>query len=656
MANVLKDIGTGSTLPTGMVQFGNKYIVCYADKRPVCIMPTGASNILKAYDAGIKAPVVAPTLANSTTAASNLQNGDVVTMAFCWYSTERKTFSRLSPTASHTVSSGKKIKLSVATNDYPLDQLENADIDRLVICAQHATNTGLMTVWSDMTLALPATQAAWVSAGGVSIDFDKTAAQLELGFDMSAADPYYEVPYAFKYVARHGERLWFCGQTESSIKIAASLSAVVAAVPASYRGTTVDQITATVASVPQSVWTDADIGKSFYLDGKYYGEVWGWSGYYLYLDRSNTGVAGYSGTEVILVGHNDRLYPSSYHGHNSGNYVISYPESINPADYQLLANVLDSGEKLKGIVGNQGIVNIIFNDSETIMTGGYEVGSPQPYLRTNMGKTGAIAQRSICKDQEGSINYVGEEGFIKTNTGGVNSIAHELGINQLFKGGQWISAASLPTIVMAYSRQYDGFIVGNLTVDSTANHWGILSLRPQYGFFLFNGQEIKSNIVEYQDSNGQGVILVGDSYGGRVKRLLDPTVLTDVPTDSDTASAFSCNWREGWQSDQSGMPVVCERLRMLGFILPGTTLAMTLAIWHNNYPVRDQDDVASANKHSTSLTHANLFYDIGFIRATARYWSVGFTWNSNSGASGVDPVEIGRWQLVFENDGGAADD
>ena len=91
---VVGNLGTSSTLVTGMVQFGDRLFLCAADHRPVCIMPTHQDGTLKMYMAGIKPPIDKPTVADG--AAGSVPAGDVY-VRYAYYSSKRHVFSQLSP-------------------------------------------------------------------------------------------------------------------------------------------------------------------------------------------------------------------------------------------------------------------------------------------------------------------------------------------------------------------------------------------------------------------------------------------------------------------------------------------------------------------------------------------------------------------------------
>lgn len=654
MPTILDNLGEGTPVPTGGVQFGNRYFLTGEDWRPRCVYASALDSTLKAYSCGIKAPVTAPTTAASGTNSSNIALSSVFTIAYAFYSSRRGVMSRLSPEATYTVpaSPNPAKKITLSAFESPRDDAQSNDIDQIWIGVQIVNSDGggneaLMTVQSTI---LDVSDFDFVNA---TIDLDLGVANLDVGaFNMSDADQYNDIPPAVKYVARYGERMWFGGQRK---KVEFSGKSVTVTKSQSFRGETVAKLTMSGTGG----WDDSHYWMSVYVDGKYLGEFWDYTSRTVAYVLADVPANITATTLFQLVGHNDRIYPSSWHNLTIGNVPTVFPESINLANRVVLNAVLDEGEQLKGLVAAQDYLYVIFNNTCQQIIDDKAVGSPNAMVRTVAGQVGTTAQRSITVNGQGGLFWWGEEGPIEAASGAAGSISHTLGINQFSKGGQWLSLSSLPNMVACYSRQNDGYITGNMTVNSTANYWALLSVQPQAGLWLFDGQAITSNLIEYPDSNGQGVILAGDAYRGRIKRLLTPNTVTDLPAASDTVAAYSCTYREGWMMHPTGMPCIPTRLRILGLILPTpSTFAMTVTLWGSNYPVRNDADItslASTGQAATSTITLSAEYEVPKDISIApigrfRFWSVGFTWNSTAGQTSPRPMELIRWQLLFEGE------
>lgn len=343
-------------------------------------------------------------------------------------------------------------------------------------------------------------------------------------------------------------------------------------------------------------FTAQHLHTSVYVNGRYLGEIFDIHDWRTaYLDRDVD--ANISATsQFYFVGHNDRLYPSSW-VQVGGGIPVAFPEAINLAHAVPLSAVIDDGKTIMGIHATREQLYVVFNDGVTV--GGYSgagdaPGQPLFALRADYGRCGAVSSKSICKGPAGELAWIGEEGIVFANTAGIESIAHQIGCNQLWKGGQWIATTDLENIAMTYSRQQDGYVFGDFTIDGEAGWWGLLTLKPQLGIWLFNGQTMTSNLLEYPDSAGNGVIVVGDAVSGRLKRLLTPGLFTDIPQASDGAgAAYTCEWREGWVSRPDGTAWSPSRVRLTGVVLPGATCTITGTLWSCNFPVRHDDDITA---------------------------------------------------------------
>src|SRR5690606_3766188 len=64
MVSYIFHAGSGTAKPTGGVQFGDKFFLCYEDRRPIVLMANRVDLAVKAYECGILPPTAAPTVAN----------------------------------------------------------------------------------------------------------------------------------------------------------------------------------------------------------------------------------------------------------------------------------------------------------------------------------------------------------------------------------------------------------------------------------------------------------------------------------------------------------------------------------------------------------------------------------------------------------------
>jgi hypothetical protein len=650
MASVVANLPAGTAKPTGMIQFGNRHMICYEDLRPIVLMANGNDGSIKAYQAGIKPPVTYPSVEESATSASNItyssDGGNNVYVAYAFYSSKRVCYSRLSPVATYTIGVAPK-KLTISGFEHPRDDAMANDIDAIVVAVQMGQNQGLMCVLP--TMQVDCSTFAFDTA---SLTFDMNDEQLELGFDFSAADAYYDVPPACQYIARYGERLWLGGQRRS-IEFANSGIALTKGV--SWRGETVARLKLS----GDGQFNDSHLYHQVYINSNYVGDIWDvQDGQWAYLDRDAAADIGQT-TQFYLAGYANRIWPTSYHNDTAGNVPIAFPECVNLLHRQVLLPGIDRGEVVKGLVGSANdFMVIIMNETVQTMTEGLEVGVPFPTIRNDYGRVGAIAPRSVCVDLDGAVAWISEEGLVRANTGGgIDSLSHQLGIDQMWKGGRWIKRETLKDIVMTYSRQYEGYVFAGFQIYNTTTDayetgwWGLLTLKPQLGLWLFDGQVVTSNLIEYQDENGQGVILAGDDYLGRVKRMLDPDTLQDVAKAAATVADFTWEWREGWRSIPSGGQYSLDTVELVGVIVPKGALTtsaaadspLTLSWWSKDQPLRHEDDLAATDIVTATVDYPNLLRRLPGPMRQARYHSLGISGSSTTGATGTRPVEVVRW-------------
>jgi len=664
MAQLLANFCASNTTPfLSGAQFGNRYFLVHEDQRPGYIQLTGVGNNPKYYQCGIKPPLVKPTVANSGVSSTNLvpHQGAKVRIAYAFYSSVRNVFSRLSPYYEHTIA-GSAEKLTVNAFETPRDSPVASDIDRIVICAQLGTASGFMSLWPEMTVDLKEGDPTYdFSTAAFTYDVPLVAnasvAGLVDGFNVSAQDLYNEIPPAVKYIARFGERLWYAGQRDKVTFSNTGIFIDAQPAAANYRDKKVAKITLT----GDGRLDDSHLHMSVWADNSYWGQIVDVdSATTAFLDRDHPAdhPAGSNTTNFRFEGHNDRLYPSSYHQFNPGGVAITFPETIRLIDRHLMTEVLDEGKTLKGLKSGHDFMHVIFRDSSSILAGGNEINVPQPQLRLNQGRTGAIAERSITKDQSGNVVWIGEEGIQIGATGGVQSPAYQMGINDFFKGERgWIDKAALKNIKMAHSRFLDGYVLGDITINGVANNFAVVTQNPQPGLSICKTQRMTSNIIEYDNSNGRGTMLVGNNQ--RLIKLFDDTVLTDV-TDvvADAAAAYTAEYRTGWMGQPDGLPFSLATLEIAGIIIPDeATVAPTLTLdhWYSDYPIRLEADLpskaseetAQGGSYTKSLSLIDLRRKVTLEKHSARYHSISLRWGSNMGSRTSSDRVVGMEMIRF---------
>jgi hypothetical protein len=645
MVALAYNMGEGTAKPKGL-QFGHKYFLVAEDRRPSYLMADPNTGTIRSYPCGIKAPMTAPWIVASATSATNLTASGYLVVRYCFFSSKRVVRSRLSPPILYQNAATPK-QIVIQGFEYPRDDAAMNDIDTIWVGVQMEQLGGFMCLESEMSI-----DVSDFVFSNKSLTFDLAGDDLALGVNLSEGDALFEIPPAVKDVERYGERIWYGGTRRTVEMDIVGLTVTAGQV---FRNNITELLIDTRAKLTltgDGVWDDSHLHMSLYANGKYIGEIFDvQTNKIAWLDRDVRASIAET-TQWMLVGHNDRIWPSGWHNYTVGNIVTSFPECVCLGHQVTFPQALDEGQSFKGMKATRDMMSVVFDDSVVQLTAGKEVNTPLPEIAQDYGRTGATSARSIGRDPSGQVVYVGEEGFTRTNTAGVASIAHELGVNRLFKGGQWIAATDLDDIVMTYSRQYDGYVFGNVTIDGVANWWGLLSLRPQYAVWLFDGQAITSNILEYQDVNGQGVILAGDAYDGRVKRLLDPETLLDVPAASDTAAAYTCEWRSGYLTSDTGRMFALKAIELPGIAVPATTVVPTVSVWRADYPVRDEADFASDGIKSMATDKEGLLRSLPCPAGRYRYHSIAISLSSSSGSAGSTlkrPVEFMRYVLTYED-------
>lgn len=548
------------------------------------------------------------------------------------------------------------------------------------------------------------------------IEFDLSPAQLQLGFDISALAGSLYVPPSVKYCERYGEEIWTGGQreqitfsgaptitvtksvlgtadvTESSADVLGHgtsfttqlrpldnisingnplsggtyLSAGTATDNTHLILTTAAGITATGVPIARlwrqfqwarvtastAIWGPQHLYFSLYVNGVFVGQI---------ADIDSNGTDAYIANDVVedisstshffLAGANDRLWRTAYDANTPGNTPTVFPECAQINYPQLLTQSLDQGQKLMGLKATEDELRIFFDNSVARMTGGNEVGEPLPDIRQYYGRAGTCSPRSIARAPTGETAWIGTEGIYIDTDNGASNAALNLGCQYLFRGLPWIARADLPNIAMSYSRAYNGFVFGPFTIAGVSGWWGLISYLPQPGIYLFDNQTITSNITEYINGNGEGVVLAGDSQG-RIKHLLDDTVLTDVAAvRTDPAAAYICLWQSGFDSRQDGASWAPSRVKLPGLIPQAATFDMTLRLWRSLYAMRDRTRMLALDANSeytVAITQPDTALDkwIPVNPNRTRFQSLGYQFSSTSGSytSGTArPMEMNHY-------------
>lgn len=183
-------------------------------------------------------------------------------------------------------------------------------------------------------------------------------------------------------------------------------------------------------------------------------------------------------------------------------------------------------------------------------------------------------------------------------------------------------------------------------------YWALISMQPQVSIMLFNGLICTSNLLAYQDANGQTVILGGSNYKGRVFRVLTPGVYVDVPLGSDDdPAAYTCSWREGWQAFPDGSQSSIMRARMMGVSAPDPTGIMTLSVWTSDLPQMNEADLPTTAFLSKTVAASKVLFDVPLPPNCKRFGSLAVEFQSTAGLVATRPMEITRWRIMGTGDG-----
>lgn len=645
-------IEPGDAVPTCGIQFGERFFVFGSDWRPFYLFPGPDNQKLVGVPSGIKPPTVGPTLTNSGTPATNLQyNSQFPTayFSYAFYSRGRVIYSQMSPVTQIDVANPAQ-KITVSGFENPRDSASACFIDIIVIFCQLALNNGLMNTGA--TMWIDCSDGVFTSK---TFSFDISGATLDLGYNGSDADPYFTIPPAVKYATKSGNRLWM-GGTRSKVALTGTVAVTAAQ---TFRFTT----PVALVTITGGTFNDSLYNMKLVVNGKVLGDVFDVGGtansnLVLYIDQDVA--ANISSTsDFYFLGYNDRLFAGSFIG--DGNLTLnstptSFTECVSllPGVVQILTPALDGAKNIIGVQNSRGVIYALFPDCAQPLLGGLEENIPLPALQENFGKTGPIADRSYAIDPQGQILFFGQEGLIALNTAQMVNIAAQVECLSMFKGGIWIAMADLPTMVQAYCRAAEGLVMGNFTINGVDNWWGLFSYQPQPGFWLFSGQEITTNIFEYTGSDGQGVIVAGDSYRGRFKRLLDPAAhFLDVQPASDTPAPYDTNYLPGYGAQEDFAFYAKSMLEFPGILVPGSTVTLSINQVWSNFPQRDLDLVPAGNKASKDVDiNALAFQRMPLSPGQARYYTVGISHLSNSGLSedGTQPVQIPHYTVKAQKE------
>jgi hypothetical protein len=628
MAETILTLPAGDAKPTAMVEFGGRMIVCYEDLRPLVVM-AGPDGATKGYNAGIKPPVTAPSVAAGT-ASDNVRAGKSW-VAYAYYSTHRRVMSELSPEVEFEHGA---TALTIDGFAQPRDSASTQDIDAILVAVQTATAPGLMCNMTEMLIAVD---------DGVftdkSFSFDLSPLQLTVGHNLSRASIFSAVPPAFRLAERLGERVWYAGQASFTREGPFDVR------DRTWRGREVSEINE-IENL-----NDSYLYKAVYIAGEFIGFVWDIaSADDLILDR-RIPVNTYGGTAQFR-GANDKLFPSTYHVFHGGNTPTVCAECVCLSNFYSVPEINDEVQPIRGLKRGRGGLVVTLADAVFTMTGASGLDVPQPTFTVVAGARGGVGNRAMARTRDDGVAWLGQMGPVLLEQAAAD-LADLAGCNRLFQGEEWLDATVIQDAVVCALREFDGILIGNLTVRGVGNHWLVWTRKPQMGFFLMDGQEMTCQPLEYVDDDGRMVVLVGDGFNGRVKRLLVPGVLQDVQLADDTPAAYNWSWRGGWDASQNRRLGAAQSIRIDGLILPGTTAQMALTVWREHFAVRHEDDLTAANIFGKTVDREGMKKDIPFAPGSFRYHSIGVGAASDSGAASGRPMELTRWSVNYEDEGRA---
>jgi hypothetical protein len=651
MATNLMTLPLSDVKMTGYKQFGDRAVLLFADHRPVVVQP-GPDGEMKAYLAGIKPPTVAPTMATGA-ASVNFKGKTKAWGAYCFYSRHRTVFSQLSPVASVEI---EDQKVAFSNFQAPREDADDQDISHIVVALGYEDMTEGQRTLMDL-MAIEVTDGTWTSK---TLTLDIDPAFLELGFRMDAMSLFNMIPPASMYVEKHGDRLWYAGAREQVALTGEGVSMTLANV--TFRGATVCRLRLTGAE-----WDDSHLCMAAYGDGAFLGHVWDVdSTQDVYLDRAApadllTG-EGSPTAGIVLKGIRDALYPSALHVFNRGHASFYCPETTNVLFPVRIPALTDKVQVVSGLSQTIGGLIIQMNETAVFMSEGFDAAIPKPAFVKIPDSEGSGSLRGGVSNEHGDVAWVSPNGLMVAKGGSVQNASFEIGCSRLFKGAELVTVASLADAVLTYVRDFDGFIVGNVSIGvapvtesgespaPTANYWVLFTRRPQVGFWLMSHCEMTSNLIEYADDEKRSCILVGDGQNGRVKRLMAPGTLTRMAAGSDAAEAFQFLYRGGWEAGRNAKFRKAVSVRLNGAVVPGLTYSLIRHFWRENFPQRNPSDVAEANKSEITVTQQSRLHEITNPPGDSLYASVGFQGASTTGSSSGRPIELVRWEMAYEEE------
>lgn len=704
------------------IQYGDKLIMVNPYMRPLVVTAAGETGSIKAYPCGIKAPLWYPTVAANAIDAENLVAGSEIRIAYAYYSSIRGVMSQMSPVWHGVVSATPAKQLAVSGFWNPRDDASANDIDTIIIAVQIETNSGLMWLpgvteirptssdWSTQSIVIDISQEQleqgvdmtglnsalfvppavahigllgerlWVGGQRRKVEFSGMAATVRraqiagrtkltngsAGLDGTG----YGTAYTTDLVAGDIMHVENVSEVYSSVRVVSVVTDADTATFATTYGDATGLYTlyhdfrgGKYARIRLSgtgtYFDDSHLHMKVIVNGRYIGNILDVvDPLTAYLDCDvDASIA--ETTSFYLLGHNDRIWPSAYTTNSPGGIPWPIPEAIQLADGQMLMEMIDQGQTLRRMHTGQDRLALIFSDSIVTMTGGSEPGIPQPVFLRLHGRVGTTSSASVTVDDAGQIWMIGEEGLIQTSTSSAIALSHQMGIREFFRGGQWLDSEALSSVKMEYSRHYRALVLGGLTVGGSDNYWGLITMEPQPGLWIFSGQEITSNICEYLGDDGASIMLAGDAFSGRVKRLLDPAVLTDVAVAASTTAAYNCQWWSGYLSIPSADRWSIGTLRLTRIILPGSTAGtLTFSVARSDVLVRDIRQFTSIDGRladqllTNTISTANSLNDFGMTPNAARFLACGIAWDSTSGSvaatteSPALPMEVAGWTAL----------
>lgn len=464
------------------------------------------------------------------------------------------------------------------------------------------------------------------------------------------------------------------GAVTTTVTIATITSATTATLLYNWADTTATNAQATrlyrnlpltrITTATPGVFSTAHLHMRFFYKGAFLGTVFDVDvfGQTIWIIGENLGTFADT-TLWSLRGLNDRIWRTGYTNAAPGNTPTTFPETVQLQDFVLFSQAIDQGQQFNGLLSTLDELRVAFDSCFVRVVGGNEIGVPLPDLRTYYGLAGCIAPRSLCRAPTGEMAWISIEGIMIDTASGPRNVAAELGCQALFRGGQWIAREDLPNIVMCYSRELNGFIFANFTINGEAGWWGIVTLSPQYGIFLCNNQLFTSNILEFSNQAGRAKLLGGDNRG-RLKWFADDLTLLDVSMTDDVSRSYTCIWQEGYNAKEDDESWSVGRVKFPGIIIPFLEnpaeggAGFLLRLIRTNFAERELGYLGSDDLYTTpvSIDYLQPNAAMGIPPNMAKYQSVGVAFDSTFGSVTNNgrvsrPMEIPKWIAMEGEDG-----